>query len=112
MAYIRRNAQGEIIAVFDAPQTDANEFMSPNAPELLKFLGQNNDVNAARTLLSSSDLALIRVLADLINTLIDKGVILFTDLPPAAREKLANREKFRDHLSSLEDLMNEDPGLL
>lgn len=112
MAYIRRNAQGEIIAVFDAPQIDANEFMSPNAPELLKFLGQNNDVNAARTLLSSSDLALIRVLEDLINTLIDKGVILFTDLPPAAREKLANREKFRDHLSSLEDLMNEDPGLL
>lgn len=112
MAYVRRDPQGHIIAVFDTPQADASEFMSPNAPELLIFLGQSNDANAARTLLSSSDQALIRVLEDLVNTLIDKGVILFTDLPPAAREKLANREKFRDHLSSLENLMNEDQGLL
>lgn len=112
MAYVRRDPQGHIIAVFDTPQADAYEFISPNAPELLNFLGQNGDPNAARTILSSSDLALIRVLEDLINTLIDKGVILFTDLPPAAREKLANREKIRDHLSSLENLMNEDQGLL
>lgn len=112
MAYIRRDTGGKITAVFDAPQPDAHEFVSPNAPELLNFLGQTNDTGAARTLLSSSDLALIRVLEDLINTLIDKGVILFTDLPPAAREKLANREKIRDHLNSLENLMNEDQGLL
>jgi hypothetical protein len=112
MAYIRRDPQGQIIAVFDTPQPDANEFMSPNAPELLTFLGQTSDGGAVRTLLSSSDQALIRVIEDLINTLIDKGVILFTDLPPAAREKLANREKFRDHLSSLENLMNDDQGLL
>lgn len=112
MAYIRRDPEGKIIGVFDTPQDDAIEFLSPNAPELLNFLGQTDDANAARSLLSSSDQALIRVLEDLVNTLIDKGVILFTDLPPAAREKLANREKFRDHLSSLEDLMNDDPGLL
>lgn len=112
MAYVRRDAQGHIIAVLDTAQPDASEFMSPNAPELMNFLGQTSDVDTARTLLSSSDQALIRVLEDLVNTLIDKGVILFTDLPPAAREKLANREKFRDHLSSLENLMNEDQGLL
>ncbi|MFC6806295.1 hypothetical protein ACFQE2_11470 [Methylophaga thalassica] len=55
---------------------------------------------------------MIRVLEDLINTLIDKQVILFTDLPIAAREKLANREKVRDQLNSLENLMSDDPGLL
>ncbi|MEX1200879.1 MAG: hypothetical protein WEB02_08845 [Methylophaga sp.] len=112
MAYVSRDPEGHIIALFDTPQADANEFISPNAPELLNFLGQTDDINAARTLLSSSDQALIRVIEDLINTLIDKGVILFTDLPPAAREKLANREKFRDHLTSLDNLMNDDPGLL
>lgn len=112
MPYIRRDAQGRIIAVFDSPQTDANEIMSPTAPELMNFLGQVNDPNSAKTVLSSSDLALIRVLEDLINTLIDQGAILFTDLPPAAREKLANREKIRDHLNSLENLMNDDQGLL
>ncbi len=112
MAYVQRDSQGNIIAVFNTAQADASEFLSPNTPELLSFLGQNGNVDAARTILSSSDMALIRVLEDLINTLIDKGVILFTDLPPAAREKLANREKIRDHLSSLENLMNEDQGLL
>ncbi|AFJ01877.1 hypothetical protein Q7C_706 [Methylophaga frappieri] len=112
MAYIRRNAQGEITALFDSPQPDATEFVSPNSPELLHFLGDSNSTDNARVLLSSSDMALIRVLEDLINTLIDKGVILFTDLPLAAQEKLSAREKIRDHLSSLEDLVNDDSGLL
>ncbi|MCX4190218.1 hypothetical protein [Methylophaga sp. OBS3] len=112
MAYVRRDSQGQIIAIFDTAQPDAKEFMSPNAPELLNFLGQSENADTARTLLMSSDLAMIRVLEDLINTLIDKGVILFTDLPPMAREKLATREKIRDHLSSLEDLMDEDQGIL
>ncbi len=112
MAYVQRDPQGNIIDVFETAQADAIEYMSPNTPELLSFLRKNGDVDAARTILSSSDMALIRVLEDLINTLIDKGVILFTDLPPAAQEKLANREKIRDQLSSLENLMNEDQGLL
>jgi hypothetical protein len=52
------------------------------------------------------------VLEDLINTLIDKEVILFTDLPDAAREKLANREKIRGRLSDLDNLMGDDQGIL
>ena len=53
MPYIRRDAQGRIIAVFDSPQTDANEIISPTAPELMNFLGQVNDPNTAKTVLSS-----------------------------------------------------------
>jgi len=33
-------------------------------------------------------------------------------LPEAAQQKLVQREKIRHHLSSLENLMNEDEGLL
>jgi len=62
--------------------------------------------------LSISDVALVRVLEDLINTLIDKKVILFTDLPLAAREKLSTREKIRGHLSNLDNLMSDDEGIL
>lgn len=112
MAYIERDQQGKIIAVFETPQNNAQESLATDAPELLEYFLSRTDINDARTTLSSSDADLIRVLEDLVNTLIDKKVILFTDLPLAAREKLANREKVRGHLSSLENLMNEDQGIL
>ncbi len=112
MAYIERNEKGEITAVFETAQTNAQEFLSLDSPELIDYLTQIASSDDARKVLSTSDIALIRVLEDLINTLIDKKVILFTDLPIAAREKLANREKIRGHLNSLENLMGDDEGLL
>jgi hypothetical protein len=112
MAYIERDQQGKIIAVFKTPQNNAQESLAEDSPELIEYLINNSDINEARTTLSNSDADLIRVLEDLVNTLIDKKVILFTDLPIAAREKLAHREKIRGHLNSLEDLMSEDQGIL
>ncbi len=112
MAYVKRDSEGNIIAVFDAPQADAEEYLSINSEELIVFLRDSENAEDARAALSVSDMALIRVLEDLINTLIDKEVILFTDLPAAAREKLANREKIRGQLNSLDDLMGDDQGIL
>lgn len=45
--------------------------------------------------LSQSDLALVRVIEDLIDTLIEKGLIQFTDLPAAAQAKLLSRRETR-----------------
>lgn len=112
MAYVKRDEQGKIIAVFDSPQHDAKEAVSINAEELIAFLSDSESTAHARAALSVSDMELVRVLDDLVNTLIDKNVILFTDLPMAAREKLANREKIRGHLNSLDDLMGDDQGIL
>lgn len=112
MAYVKRDEQGKIIDVFETPQADADEYVSIESAELIAFLSHSDDADAARVALSVSDLALVRVLEDLINTLIDKEVILFTDLPPAAREKLANREKIRGQLNDLDDLMGDDQGIL
>lgn len=112
MAYVKRDAQGKIIEVFDTLREDAREELSVNSEELLDFLRMTDKAHHARMVLSDSDMALVRVLEDLINTLIEKQVIMFTDLPLAAREKLANREKIRGQLSSLENLMDDDPGIL
>lgn len=112
MAYIQRDQHGKIIAVFESPQTNAQESLLPDSPELLEYLVNTADIDEARTILSTSDIALIRVLEDLVNTLIDNKVILFTDLPLAAREKLASREKIRGHLNSLDNLMSDDQGIL
>lgn len=112
MAFIRRDNQGNITGVFAQPQPDASEYLSPQAEELLHYLGQSAKADEVRVMLNSSDLALIRVLEDLINTLVDKGVIVFTDLPPAAQEKLVGREKIRDHLNGLDNLIGEDGSIL
>jgi hypothetical protein len=112
MAYVKRDEQGSIIAVFDSSKPGAEEYLSVNSEELIAFLKQSGNADNARGALSASDMTLIRVLEDLINTLIDKEVILFTDLPAAAREKLANREKIRGRLSDLDNLMGDDQGIL
>jgi hypothetical protein len=112
MAYVKRDGQGRIIEVFDASTPGAEEYLSVNSEELVAFLKQSGNADNARVALSASDMTLIRVLEDLINTLIDKEVILFTDLPAAAREKLANREKIRGRLSDLDNLMGDDQGIL
>ena len=112
MVYVDRDEKGHIIGVFNSPKSDDSQYISPQAPELIEFLGQSNRQEDIQTILTASDMAMVRVIEDLVNTLIDKGVILFTDLPEAAQQKLVPREKIRHHLSSLENLMNEDEGLL
>ena len=112
MAYINRNTDGEISEVFEGRQHDNQEYISVDNAELIAFIKQSTAEHDVKTVLSSSDVALIRVLEDLINTLIDKNVIQFTDLPLVAQAKLANREKIRSHLTSLDNLMSDDEGIL
>lgn len=112
MAYINRNTSGEIIAIFETSQTDGQEYVSIDNIELIEFIKRAASQNEAKSVLSTSDVELVRVLEDLINTLIDKNILHFTDLPLAAQSKLANREKIRGHLTSLDNLMADDEGLL
>lgn len=61
-------------------------------------------------LLSSSDAGLARVTEDLIELLIARGVIRFTDLPLAAQNKLLERKETRARLSNSLDLLGDDSG--
>lgn len=112
MAYVERDSNGQIISAYEAAQDNATEFLSIDSIELREFLANSASKKDVQAALSTSDVALVRVLEDLINTLIDKKVILFTDLPMAAREKLSNREKIRGQLNSLADLVGDDNGIL
>jgi len=61
--------------------------------------------------LSESDREFIRVLEDLIDTLINRGVIRLTDLPPEALKKIQERKQTRSKLRGGLDLLNEDDDL-
>ncbi len=60
--------------------------------------------------LSQTDTSLVRVLEDLIDVLINRGVIQFTDLPEAAQAKLLERRQTRASLNNRLQLLPLDPN--
>ena len=58
--------------------------------------------------LSDTDADLARVLEDLIDVLITRGVIQFTDLPEAAQGKLLERRQPRATLTHRLELLPDD----
>lgn len=64
--------------------------------------------------LSETDASLARVTEDLINLLVERGVIRFTDLPQAAQDKLLARQLTRSHLANSLRLLSDEgeDGLL
>ena len=58
--------------------------------------------------LSQTDSGLARVLEDLIDVLITRGLIQFTDLPEAAQAKLLERRQTRATLTHRLDLLPDD----
>lgn len=92
--YIKRDHLGHICACSKTPVSDMAEQVNDDAPELQEFL--HSIKSPQQTSLEQSDQAMARVLEDVINLLVDKGTIRFTDLPDAAQQKLLNRRELRD----------------
>ncbi len=91
MPYVRRNAEGRIVALLAESTADAQEVLPSGHIEVLAFLGIDSEAAAFGTL----DIDFVRVTEDLINTLIEKGLLQFTDLPSEAQRKLLARQSFR-----------------
>lgn len=93
MPYVGRNELGKIVTVSTEANPQAGEFMNPDAAELQACLSQFSPPNADD--LARSDQDLIRVVEDLVDILIEKNLIRFTDLPEAAQNKLVHRRSLR-----------------
>ncbi|MBF0247473.1 MAG: hypothetical protein HQL36_05310 [Alphaproteobacteria bacterium] len=107
MPFVMRNANGVIIAVL-SEEVEGAEFVSPNDSELGKFLQNDSPEHRAQRELVESDMGLIRVIEDLIDVLIEHGVIMFTDFPEPVQRKLLARRGLRKEFSYVDDLFN--PG--
>ena len=96
MPYVRRDALGELESLHrDAPASGA-EFLPDEHPEVRAFIGaaEGDSQDFLRL-----DADFVRVLEDLIDTLIAKNVLNITDLPDQAQAKLFARKSFRERLS-------------
>jgi hypothetical protein len=111
MIYIERNNAGEIIALHNNSTNTASEQKPLSDPEVMDFLDSHHDAGPVRTLLTRTDPGMIRVIDDLVDVLITKNVIKFTDLPSEAQEKLLNRKKVRSDLHN-DTIIMDDEGIL
>ena len=108
----RRDAAGHISALTRHPLSPQEQQAGGWVPVSADDLGVAfflHEVSSQMNLLKQTDISLVRVLEDLIDVLIDRGVIQFTDLPEAARTKLLGRHQARDRLAQRLELLPDEP---
>jgi hypothetical protein len=93
MPYIRRDASGQIVSLHRQPEPGAVEFVADEHADVQAFVGRAypDPEDFARL-----DADFVRVLEDVIDTLVARHVINITDLPPEAQVKLFSRKGFRE----------------
>jgi hypothetical protein len=100
MLYVERAEDGKIIALHSSPKPNADEKKSIMDEEILDFLHTTVSADSRKLLLTLSDMGIIRLLEDLIELLIQKNIILFTELPEQAQGKITERKRLRETIAS------------
>jgi len=102
--YIKRDHKGNVVAVSREPMAgfvyEASDHAS-GPEDVFGGDGHGSDFVA-------SDLDFVRVLEDLLNVLMAKGVVNFTELPVEAQKKLFLRDQLRQRNDSLNLLIDDE----
>jgi len=104
MIYVERGKDGSITALHNASNPAAQEQKSMMDDEVLAFFDSSD---SWKQLMAMSDLGAVRVLEDLIDILINKNIITFTELPEHAQQRIQERKHLREKIDS-QDLLVHD----
>ena len=107
MFYVTRSASGAIETVSRQAQPGA-EALAEEHPDIQLFFRVKTELPG----FDAADADFVRVIEDLIDTLIMKNVIRHTDLPAAAQKKLILRKGLRNRLKGALDLLGKDQQVL
>lgn len=91
MPYVHRDAMGRIESIHKTATPAAVEYLDASDAELRSFLAQI-DPSAP---FASLDAEVVRVLEDVVDAILAKGLIDLSDLPPDAQAKLVERKERR-----------------
>lgn len=105
--FVSRDASGAIVSAALNAHT-GSEQLAANHPDLLQFFGHPTPARSFQEV----DADFVRVLEDLIDTLIQKNVLHHTDLPPEAQRKLVSRKGMRSRLKGALNILSDDDGIL
>jgi hypothetical protein len=95
MPFVRRNPQGQIESLHRHGSPDM-EFLPEGHADLMAFIGHSA---AGQSDFGRLDADFVRVIEDVIDTLIVKNILNITDLPNEAQAKLFARKSFRERVS-------------
>jgi len=95
MPFAKRDQNGRITALLAEPETGDEQRVDLAHPDVVTFLHGNATMGAMLSRLAEMDAQMARVTEDLIDVLVTRGVLMFTDLPPAAQHKLLERRRLR-----------------
>lgn len=107
MIYVLKDQKGQIIDL-DFTEKDGYEKQSLYDSEIKKFIADTNNDDLIKATMTKMDLEMVRVTEDIIDILIQKEIMLFTDLPEAVQNKLMFKRFLRQSLTSDQDKWGED----
>ena len=107
MFHVFRNSEGAIRSV-SREQQPGSEMLDEQDAEIQRFF----HASAVAPAFDAADADFVRVLEDLIDTLILKNVIHQTDLPAAAQKKLMVRKGLRSRIHGALNLLGGDEDRL
>jgi len=110
MIYIKRNANNEIedLQFSNLPGYTQTSLFEP---EIKAFLENTQNEELIKKVLTNLDLDMVRVIEDMVNLMVEKGLILFTDLPEPVQNKLMFKRSLRKSLKPEHSLIEEEETL-
>ena len=105
LMFIKRDNAGKIVTISKVQDGDSLEYMEDDNPELQIFMRSLKIYQQHE--LAQTDQSMARVVEDVINLLVEKNLIFFTDLPDAAQKKLLVRRAMRGKHVSV-DLIDDN----
>lgn len=100
MPFVQRDSTGKVIAIFAEAGTTHAEHLPAGHPDLASLAGSDE--------FTRLDADLIRVIEDVVDVLIDRGLLRLTDLPADAQRKLLTRKGARARLKQGLNLLGSD----
>ena len=97
MPFVRRDASGLIDSLHRQASAEASEFLADDDAQVQAFMGRPGA--PADEAFGRLDADFVRVIEDVIDTLIVKNVLNITDLPAEAQAKLFARKSFRERVT-------------
>lgn len=106
MTYIKRNTDGAVSAVSREAMPGFDRVDDTQLADVDRFLASLSESE-----FRVSDLGFIRALDDVIELLITKNIILFTELPPVVQAKYTERAVLRERRREGLDLLDDSETL-
>ena len=106
MPFVKRDAAGRVMSLHREQDSQDLQYLPLDHPDVLGFLQPIGERRSqGRGELLKSDLEMIRVYEDLTDILLSKNVVVLTDFPQAAQEKMMRRKRLRSSLSPIADAL-------